>query len=172
MTREPAGDLAAAGAGEQPGALDVDAGVDEGGGDALGEVLQLVGDLGAGAGGEVEVVDLVDQDEVDAGVDAATPQTASMMSVMLARRMKGRPRNRANSIGEHPRGGRRRDGDVDDRDAAAGPGDGARCDDARAVLPSWVSAVVLPVPAGPETIRPRRALICVLVEQDQQPSAR
>lgn len=26
-------------------------------------------------------------------------------------------------------------------------------------LPSWVMAMVLPVPAAPETIRPRRALI-------------
>jgi hypothetical protein len=36
---EPARDLASAGAGEQAFALDVDAGVDERGGDALGEVL-------------------------------------------------------------------------------------------------------------------------------------
>lgn len=31
-------------------------------------------------------------------VSMQTPQTASMMSVMFARRMVGRPRNRANSI--------------------------------------------------------------------------
>jgi hypothetical protein len=53
---EPAGDLASAGAGEQAFALDVDAGVYERGGDALGEVLQGVGYFGAAAGGELEVV--------------------------------------------------------------------------------------------------------------------
>jgi hypothetical protein len=57
---EPPGDLLAAGPGEQATALDVDARVDEGGRDALGQVLQLVGRVGAGAGGEVQVVDLVD----------------------------------------------------------------------------------------------------------------
>ncbi|WP_035956759.1 hypothetical protein [Parafrankia sp. EUN1f] len=55
-----AGDLPAAGAGEQAVAFDVDASEDEGRGDALGEVLQRVGDLGAGAGGQGQVVDLVD----------------------------------------------------------------------------------------------------------------
>ncbi len=58
---EPAGDLPAAGAGEQSDPFDVDAGVDERGGQPLGEVLQLVGDLGAGSGGQVEVVQLVDR---------------------------------------------------------------------------------------------------------------
>ncbi|MGH3224064.1 MAG: hypothetical protein ACRDPY_36190, partial [Streptosporangiaceae bacterium] len=44
----------------QPVALDVDAGVDEGGGDPFGEVLEHVGGLGARAGGEADVVDLID----------------------------------------------------------------------------------------------------------------
>jgi hypothetical protein len=57
---EPAGDLLAAGARQQPGALDVDPGEHEGGGDALGEVLQRVGGLGAGPGGDVEVVYFID----------------------------------------------------------------------------------------------------------------
>ena len=59
----------AAGAGEQALALDVDARVDERGGDALGEVLQGVGYLGAVAGGELEVVDLIDADHADPGID-------------------------------------------------------------------------------------------------------
>ena len=57
---EPAGDRASAGAGEQALALDVDARIDERCGDALGEVLQRVGYLCAAAGGELEVVYLVD----------------------------------------------------------------------------------------------------------------
>ena len=65
----PARDLLAADPGEQAGALDIDAGVDEGGGQVLGEVLQVVGHILAGSGGEIEVVDLVDQDQVAAGLD-------------------------------------------------------------------------------------------------------
>jgi len=38
----------------------VDAGVDEGGGEPLGKVLEGVGDFGAGAGAELEIVDLID----------------------------------------------------------------------------------------------------------------
>lgn len=57
---EPPGDLAAAGAGEQALVLDVDARVGEGSGESFGEVLQLVGGFGAGAGGQVQVVQLVD----------------------------------------------------------------------------------------------------------------
>jgi hypothetical protein len=55
---EPAGDLLAAGSGEQSAALDVDACVDEGCRDPSGQVLQLVGCVGVGAGGQVQVVDL------------------------------------------------------------------------------------------------------------------
>jgi len=40
----------------------VDAGVGEGAGDALGEVLEGVGDLGALAGGQLQVVDLIDEE--------------------------------------------------------------------------------------------------------------
>ena len=52
----------------RPRGFDVDAGVDERRGQPFGEVLQLVGHLGAGAGGQVEVVQLIDQDELHAGV--------------------------------------------------------------------------------------------------------
>ena len=51
-----AGDLPAATAGEQAGALDVDASQDERGRDALGQVLDLVGCLRADLGADVEVV--------------------------------------------------------------------------------------------------------------------
>ncbi|MFJ4858989.1 hypothetical protein [Streptomyces sp. NPDC088730] len=54
---EAAGDLFTADAGQ--GSLDVDAGVDERRGDALGEVLEGVGDLGAVAAGQRDVVELV-----------------------------------------------------------------------------------------------------------------
>ena len=65
---EPAGDLAAADAGEQALRLDIDAGIDERGRQPFGEVLQLVGHLRAGAGGQVEVVQLIDADQLDTGV--------------------------------------------------------------------------------------------------------
>jgi hypothetical protein len=64
---EPAGDLAAADAGEQASGLDLDAGVDEGCADPLCELLQLVGGLGAAARVQGDVVDLVDEYEVGTG---------------------------------------------------------------------------------------------------------
>jgi hypothetical protein len=69
---EPAGDLPASDAGEQALGFDLDAGVDERRGQPFGEVFELVGDLGAGAGGEVEVMDLVDftdRGSLDTGSD-------------------------------------------------------------------------------------------------------
>ncbi len=57
---EPSGDLLTSGAREQPFPLDVDAGVDERRGDPFREVFELVGNLGPAAGGQVEVVDLVE----------------------------------------------------------------------------------------------------------------
>ncbi|WP_443075920.1 hypothetical protein [Streptomyces sp. TRM 70351] len=65
---EAAGDLFTADARQQ--ALDVDAGVDERRGDALGEVLEGIGDLGAVAAGQRDVVELVDEDQAGAGVGA------------------------------------------------------------------------------------------------------
>ena len=55
-----AGDLLAAHPGEQPGPFDVDAGVGERRREVLGEVLQVVGHVFPGAGGQVQVVDLID----------------------------------------------------------------------------------------------------------------
>ena len=64
---EPAGDLPAPGAGEQPGGLHVDARVGERGRQPLGEVFQLVRHLGPGAGGQVEVVQLIHADQLHPG---------------------------------------------------------------------------------------------------------
>lgn len=55
-----AGELGAADAVEQGCGGDVDAGVDERGADAFGEVFEEVGCLGAGGGAGVEAVDFVD----------------------------------------------------------------------------------------------------------------
>lgn len=49
---EAAGDLGAPCPGQKAGFGDVDAGIDEGGGQALGEVLESVRDFGAVAAGE------------------------------------------------------------------------------------------------------------------------
>ncbi|WP_411153457.1 hypothetical protein [Streptomyces sp. A30] len=48
--------------------LDVDARIDKCGGQVLGEVLQVVGQLLTRDGGEVHQVDLIDQDEIGAGL--------------------------------------------------------------------------------------------------------
>ena len=66
----------------------------EGGGDALGEVLELVGGLGAGPGAEVEVVKLIDQDQVS----CTCGQVADFVGDLdLAGPGRGSPRKRANS---------------------------------------------------------------------------
>jgi hypothetical protein len=57
---EPAGELPAADAVEQAGAGGVDAGVDEGGRDVLGEVFQVVAGVRAGPGVVVQIMDFVD----------------------------------------------------------------------------------------------------------------
>jgi hypothetical protein len=94
---EPAGDLGAASPGQQAGFLDVDAGIDESGRQALGEVLEGVSDFGAVAAGERDVVEFVDQHH-PGRVSVQTPTTDSMMSVMFERARTGRPRKRANSV--------------------------------------------------------------------------
>src|SRR5258708_3318942 len=63
----PAEDLGAADPGQLAG--DVDPGIDEGGGKVLGEVLQVVGHVLARGRCEIQVVDLIDQDELDLGLD-------------------------------------------------------------------------------------------------------
>ncbi len=65
---EAAGDLAAADAGKQACMFDVDSGVDECRRDALGEVFQLIGDLCTRSGGQRNVVDLIDEDQIAADV--------------------------------------------------------------------------------------------------------
>ena len=99
-------------------------------------------------------MDLIHADQADPG--SATPQTASITSVMLA--LRDRQAEEPGELDrEHPRGRGGRDGDVDDRDPGA-PGWRSRSI-ASWVLPNWVIAVVLPVPAAPDRIRPRRALM-------------
>src|SRR4029077_11586037 len=65
---EPAGDLAAAHTGEQALRFDINTGIDKRGRQPFGEVLQLVGHLRAGTGGQVEVVQLIDTDQLDTRV--------------------------------------------------------------------------------------------------------
>nr|WP_261987302.1 hypothetical protein [Actinomadura sp. HBU206391] len=65
---EPPGNLPAARPGEQALGFDLDPGIDKRGREPFGEVLQLIGDFGAGASGQGNVVDFVDQDQVDVGV--------------------------------------------------------------------------------------------------------
>src|SRR5204862_4396560 len=67
---EPAGDLLAAGAGQQSGAVQADPGICEGGWDSLAQVFQGVGCFCARAGPGVEVVQFVDGNEGDARVAA------------------------------------------------------------------------------------------------------
>ena len=88
------------------------------------------------------------------------------MSVMLARRESGRPRNLANSTAIIFAGGRGRGGDVDDRDVPA------RVRVAAPVhhldgLAELGQAVVFPVLAGPDTIRPHRPAWACSVQLDQ-----
>ena len=65
---EPAGDLAAAHTGEQDLHLHIDAGINEGGRQPFGEVLQLIRHLRPGAGGQIQVVQLIDADQLHTGV--------------------------------------------------------------------------------------------------------
>src|ERR1035441_1098239 len=125
---EPAGDLLASGSGEQACPLDADPREHEGGGDALGEVLQGVGRLGAGAGGDVEVVDLVHADDAGPGVGADTADRLDDVGDVgpLGHRDAEEPGELG---GDHLGGGSGRDGDVDNRDAVGGPGVAAAVDD-------------------------------------------
>jgi hypothetical protein len=93
---EPASDLAAAHTGEQALSFDIDAGINECGRQPFGEVLQLVGDLRACAGGEVEVVDLIDQHELDTGASGGRADSVDDVG-HVARLENSRPKNRANS---------------------------------------------------------------------------
>lgn len=78
---EASGDLLSAGSGEQV-AFDVDPGIDERRGDALGEVLQRVGDLGAGPGRQRDVVQFVDfTDRRNSETDSELRRFTDYMSV-------------------------------------------------------------------------------------------
>ena len=114
------GELPAAGAGEHPAPLDVDPGVYKGRGQVLGEVLQVVGQVLPGGGAVVEVVDLIDQDQVGAGVDEDLADRVGDVGDVGPG-----PQRQAEEPGElHgqlARGALGRAGDVDHRDPA-GPG--------------------------------------------------
>ena len=152
---EPAGDLAAADTGEQALRFDIDPGIDERGRQPFGEVLQLVGHLRAGAGGQVEVVDLIDQTSSTRGVcGGGADRVDDVGDVRSAGELQAEEAGELHR--EHPRRRRGRDGDVEDRQPV--PIGGMPLAGGRSwVRPSWVSAVVLPVPDAPEMITPRRA---------------
>lgn len=88
----------------------------------------------------------------------STPHTASTTSVRFARRGSGSPRKRANSTA-NIRGVQAKGADTYITGIRGRPRSksGSRRNASSWVLPSWVTAVVLPVPPGPVTINPRRA---------------
>ena len=105
-------------------------------------------------------MDLVDEDQVGAQPGEHVADGVGDVGLVLAGAVTGSAGEPGELGGEHLRGGGGRDGDVDDRHP---PGRGllpepVRGAAARGCGPSWVTAVVLPVPAAPVTIRPRRAL--------------
>jgi hypothetical protein len=107
-------DLSAADAAEQALGFDFDAGVDEGGGQSFGEVLELVGHLGAGAGGEADVVDLVDQDQADAGAGRGGADGVDDVGHVVGVVGERQAVEAGELLGEHSGCGRWRDGDIDD----------------------------------------------------------
>jgi hypothetical protein len=96
--------------------LDVDARVGEGGRQPFGEVLQLVGGFGARAGGQVQVVQLIDQDEIDVDV-RGTDRVDDVSDVEPGGEVQAEEPGELH--GEHLRRGGRRDGDVEDREPGA-----------------------------------------------------
>ncbi len=147
---EAAGDLRPAHSAEQGRGLDVDGGVDEGGGDAFAEVLELVGGFRAGAPLGVQEVHVVDEDQLGASSHSRS-HTAPVIWVWLRRSVMGMPRNRANSL-----------------TSIFGVAAGGTLMNSTGLLPSWpgcwrasaswkdrpsaIIVVVLPVVAGPEMI--------------------
>src|SRR6266516_1462061 len=112
---EASSDLPSSGAGEQALAFDVDPGVDECGGDAFGEVLEGVGYVRAGAGGQGQVVDLVADHDADPGVGGDPADCFDDVGDVGAGGER-QAEEAGELCGDHARGRRGRDGDVDDRD--------------------------------------------------------
>lgn len=84
-------------------------------GSPFGEVLQLVGGFGAGAGGQVQVVQFVDQDEIDVDVcGGGADRVDHVGDVEAGGEVQAEEPGELH--GEHLRRGGRRDGDVDDRE--------------------------------------------------------
>ena len=118
---ESSGDLLAPGTVEQPGAFDVDPGVDERGGDAFGEVLQGVGGLGAVPGAQIEVVDLVHADQGRGGVQAhPADRLEHVGDVGAAGEWEAEEPGELER--DHLRGRGRGHGQIDDRDVTGGVG--------------------------------------------------
>jgi hypothetical protein len=102
------------GAGEQPGGLHVDARVDKCGRQPLGEVFQLVRHLGSGAGGQVEVVQLIHADQLDPGAGGGdADRVDDVGEVHPPGELQAQEPGELHR--QHPRRGRGRDGHVDDR---------------------------------------------------------
>lgn len=134
--------------GEQAGLLDLDAGVDECGWDAFGDVLEGVGDLGAAAGGQRQSCGSRRRSRPTPGRRRRRRRQLSTMSIMFARAVMGMPRNRANSAATMR--GVATGGTVMSRTGIRSVTPGWRAESmAWWVLPNWVMAVVVPVPAAP-----------------------
>src|ERR1035441_6514483 len=164
---EAPGDLLAAGAGQEPVALDVDAGVDEGSGDPLGEVLEHVGGFRAGPGGEADVVDLVDGDQAGAGV-GADPADGLGDVGQVRPADDGQAEEPGELDGDHLRGRGGRGGDVDDRDLTAGAGAALAVDDFEGLAElgdrGGLAGAGRP---GQDRISPRRALVAWRLREDR-----
>ena len=93
---EPPGDLPAAGAGEQVAAFDVDAGVDERGGERSEKYFRVSETSAPARVVSVDVVELVDADQLDAGVRGGGANGVDDVGDVRPRG-EGSPRNRANS---------------------------------------------------------------------------
>lgn len=113
-----AGDLFAAHPGEQPGPLDVDTDVDERRGQMLGEVLQVVGHVLTGGGGQIQVVDLVDQNEVDPGFGHGLADRVGDVGRVVAALGHRQAEETGELGGQFARRALRRGGHIDHRDPA------------------------------------------------------
>ncbi len=153
---EAPGELLPAGADQQRGGVDVDAGVDERRGDTFAQVLDLVGGLGAGAGAGVQQVDVVDQDQLGPQL-AQGRADRTVIWAWFIRRSTGTPRNRANSLTSilGVEAGGTETNATGSRSLTPGC---LRRSVSSKIRPSSISVVVLPVLGSPETIRPRRAV--------------
>ena len=90
---EPTGELAPPDTVEQTGAGRVDSRVNEGGGDVLGQVLEVIAGVGSDPGVVVQVVDLVYQDQLRAEVGQQVTGLSGQFDLRGAGQVRGAPRN-------------------------------------------------------------------------------